>query len=429
YPAAIRAVVVGNEVLLRKEQLPAALRAYIERIKAALPGVPVTCAEPWEFWLRYQNDLLDAVSFATVHIIPYWENDPVGIGHAVGHVSQIYRHVKAQLHGKAVMIGETGWPSYGRQRQDAEATQVNQARFIREFAVRAEQENMPYNVIEAFDQPWKRNYEGAVGGHWGLYDAAGTAKFPFRGPVAEAPVWAYAAYAAMSVLFALSLLMQWRRRGLDRGGVLALLAVSVAGGGAWAGFCRDVLMASRSLLESAFGCVFAVSLAALILALGGVLAAWCGAGLPPPALASAGHLSRGLRRQDGCFGGEAGLLGGLRLVFLFGAALVCVLLVFDPGARDVPLALYVVPAVGFAVLAWIQGRSDAGLEEILLAAWIGFAGLWIAVAEHLLMVKGEPWRVADAVNHHALAWTALCLLLSGAVLAPALAEWRGRRPH
>ena len=27
------------------------------------------------------------------------------------------------------------------------------------------------NLIEAFDQPWKRQLEGAVGGHWGMFDA------------------------------------------------------------------------------------------------------------------------------------------------------------------------------------------------------------------------------------------------------------------
>ena len=44
YPAAIRAVVVGNEALLRREQPVAAMRAYIERVKAALPSVPTSTA-------------------------------------------------------------------------------------------------------------------------------------------------------------------------------------------------------------------------------------------------------------------------------------------------------------------------------------------------------------------------------------------------
>src|SRR3712207_7426712 len=33
-----------------------------------------------------------------------------------------------------------------------------------------------YNIIEAFDQPWK-THEGSVGPYWGLFDAARVAKF------------------------------------------------------------------------------------------------------------------------------------------------------------------------------------------------------------------------------------------------------------
>ncbi len=34
----------------------------------------------------------------------------------------------------------------------------------------AKREKYRVNVIEAFDQPWKRALEGTVGGHWGLFD-------------------------------------------------------------------------------------------------------------------------------------------------------------------------------------------------------------------------------------------------------------------
>ena len=37
---------------------------------------------------------------------------------------------------------------------------------------RAKREHFRVNVIEAFDQPWKRALEGTVGGHWGLFDDA-----------------------------------------------------------------------------------------------------------------------------------------------------------------------------------------------------------------------------------------------------------------
>lgn len=430
YPAVIRAVIVGNEVLLRREQTPAMMRAHIERVKAAAPGMPVTYADVWEFWLRYQQDLLGSVSFATVHILPYWEDDPVGISDAIDHVSRIYRHAKDVLKGKEVLVGETGWPSYGRQRQEAEPSLVNQARFIREFALRAESEKMPYNVIEAFDQPWKRESEGAVGGYWGLYTADGIAKFPFRGPVAEAPSWSNAAYGAMAAFFGLFVVVQWRRRKLGAASLAALLAISISGGGAWVGFCRYWVMTSRTPVEWAYSGLYAGLLLVATVSLAIPLADWCATGKPLPALASASQLAQWLRHKGQGVDGTARWLGALRFGFLFGAALVCLVLVFDLRSRDFPLALFSVPATGLALLAWGKGKNDAGLEEILLAAWIGFAGLWIAVAEHLVIPQDEPWRWADGVNPYALGWAGLCLVLAGAVLGPVVVELRtGQRQH
>ena len=51
YPETVRAVVVGNEVLLRGDLSAADLAASIRAMKAAVK-VPVTYADVWEFWLR-----------------------------------------------------------------------------------------------------------------------------------------------------------------------------------------------------------------------------------------------------------------------------------------------------------------------------------------------------------------------------------------
>ena len=425
YPGTIRAIIVGNEVLLRGEQPASAMRAYIERVKAAVPGVPVTYADVWEFWLRNQAELADVVSFATVHILPYWEDAPVDIDNAVGHVSHIYQHVKDNLKDMKVMIGETGWPSYGRQRQGAVPSLVNQARFIREFAVRAQLENIDYNVIEAFDQPWKRKSEGAVGGYWGLFDTLDNPKFPFRGPVAEAPAWGRLGYAAMASFFAVFML--WERRRLSGDRILGLLAVSIIGGGVCVGYWRDLAMANRNLLEWAVTGSYAIFQFAAVLVLGRALAAWCAEGLPPPCLAPASHLARWARRNDQRFDAPARLFGALRFVFLFGAALVSLLLVFDARYRDFPLALYAFPALGLALLAWIHGKNEADLEEILLAGWIGFAGVWIAVFEHVIIPRDEPWRLAVGINLQAIAWMGLCLLLATSVLGPVIVKLRTRQ--
>ncbi|MCZ7566504.1 MAG: hypothetical protein M5U08_24140 [Burkholderiales bacterium] len=131
-PEAVRAVIVGNEVLLRREQPPERLRAMIERVRTAVPQ-PVTYADVWEFWLRHR-ELAQSVSFVTVHILPYWEDDPVPVERAVGHLKHVYGEVRQAFPGKAVLLGETGWPSAGRNRAGAVPGRVNQARFIREFS-------------------------------------------------------------------------------------------------------------------------------------------------------------------------------------------------------------------------------------------------------------------------------------------------------
>ena len=53
---------------------------------------------------------------------------------------------------------------------------------IEETLALAQRENFRVNVIEAFDQPWKRQLEGSTGGYWGIFDRARQApKFSFTG--------------------------------------------------------------------------------------------------------------------------------------------------------------------------------------------------------------------------------------------------------
>ncbi len=73
--------------------------------------------------------------------------------------------------GKEILIGETGWPSAGRMREGALPSRTNQARVVSEILDLAKREGFRVNLIEAYDQPWKRKLEGTVGGYWGLFDS------------------------------------------------------------------------------------------------------------------------------------------------------------------------------------------------------------------------------------------------------------------
>jgi glucan 1,3-beta-glucosidase len=395
----IDAVVVGNEVLLRREQPPAGLRAYLERVRAATP-VPVTYADVWEFWLR-NPALAEAVSFVTVHMLPYWEDDPVPVDRAVDHVVRMHARVREALPGRPILIGEVGWPSRGRRREGAVPSLVNQARFVREFAIAAERNGLRYNVIEAFDQPWKRRLEGTVGGHWGMDDSAGRAKFPLRGPVAEAPDWRPGPIGAVLGAVAFVALGVLRTPRPGAAGATFLAFAGAAAGALLARQVEVVKTASRDAFEWAVGAGFtaAAALACLLCAL--ALARWL-AGERPAVPAAASELARWFRTNVSRRSTAERWLGTLRFVVLFAAALVSLLLAFDPRYRDFPLAGFAAPAVGFALVAWVARGTPGEAEE-----------RWLA----LVLVAAAPvilWRETPT-NVDALAWIALCGALAASV--------------
>ncbi|WP_068827949.1 glycoside hydrolase family 17 protein [Pseudomonas sp. BMS12] len=199
-PDVIEAVIVGNEALLRKEVTGEQLVRLIERVKAEV-AQPVTYADVWEFWLQYPQ-VAPAVDFITIHLLPYWEDEPSGIDAALDQVANVRRSFGNAYAPKDILIGETGWPSEGRQRETALPSRINQALFVRGFVKLAEDNGWRYNLIEAFDQPWKRASEGAVGGYWGLFDANRQDKGILAGPVSNLPHWPLWLGASGLLLFA-----------------------------------------------------------------------------------------------------------------------------------------------------------------------------------------------------------------------------------
>src|SRR6476646_6598402 len=188
HPGTITALVVGNEVLLRGEMTTSDLAAHIRSVKSRVT-VPVTYADVWEFWLR-NREVYDAVDFVTIHILPYWEDIPVRAKFAATHVDSIRKRMAVAFPGKEILIGETGWPSAGRMREGALPSRTNQARVVSEILGLAKQENFRVNLIEAYDQPWKRQLEGTVGGYWGLIDSVQRAvKYPPNEAISNFPFW------------------------------------------------------------------------------------------------------------------------------------------------------------------------------------------------------------------------------------------------
>jgi exo-beta-1,3-glucanase (GH17 family) len=188
HPTTVAAIIVGSEVLLRGDMTVGDLRQTIQSVKPRV-SVPVTYADVWEFWLRYREVGAD-VDFVTAHFLPYWEDVPPRAEDAAAHVDDIRKQVVAAFPGKEILIGETGWPSFGRMRDGALASRVNQARFISQILERARRDKFRVNLFEAYDEPWKRRWEGTVGGYWGLFDGTERKlKYPAGVAISNYPFW------------------------------------------------------------------------------------------------------------------------------------------------------------------------------------------------------------------------------------------------
>ncbi|RTL54621.1 MAG: glycosyltransferase [Bradyrhizobiaceae bacterium] len=185
-------VVVGNETLYRDDLKIDDLIEYIQRVKRQV-SVPVTTGEIWSMW-RDEPQLASNVDFIAAHILPYWNNIPVG--EAVDYSMNIYKLLRDTFPGKRVVVAEFGWPSAGYNLRQADPGPFEQASVLRNFVARADAIGMDYNIVEAIDQPWKF-FEGGVGPYWGILNAAREPKFSWTGPVVDQDYWKIATIAIL----------------------------------------------------------------------------------------------------------------------------------------------------------------------------------------------------------------------------------------
>jgi exo-beta-1,3-glucanase (GH17 family) len=211
-PDTITRVIVGNEVLLRKDMSVAELIKHIRMVKASVRQ-PVSYADVWEMWLK-NPELGQEVDFITVHFLPYWEDIPMPVEIAVDHIASIYKRLQEAFPGKPILIGEAGWPDAGRSREGSIPGRIEHAKFINEFCHMADEKGWDYNIIEAFDQPWKSLQEGTVGGHWGILDAERRLKPIFNSQISANPYWILCLSASM-LLAAIIAISNIRRSGFN----------------------------------------------------------------------------------------------------------------------------------------------------------------------------------------------------------------------
>ena len=377
YPKTIIALVVGNETLLRKDITVPDLIATLRAVKAQT-AVPVTYADVWEFWLS-NRELRDAVDFVTIHILPYWENEPVRAELAAAHVGEIRRRVAAVFPGKEILIGEIGWPSEGRMREAALPSRVNQARVVSEILDLARREKFRVNVFEAYDESWKREVEGTVGGSWGLFDSVQrTLKYPAGIPISNFPSWKLQMVCglALAILVFGAACLTLRRRP-NEAGLVAWIAVGLSATAA--GLLFGVT--AQRMVEQSYG-------VGLWLVWGSLLAA----ATASPVLGAIALMSgRPLPSFLEVLGPEGyrtvspltTLHGLVWIVIVVIGTATAIGLVFDPRFIDFPFAPLTMATVPFAATALLNPTSKDihPLAESIFAGVFSVAAIYVGINE------------------------------------------------
>ncbi len=290
----INALMVGNETLFRRDLTPDQLAEVVKRVKREVGGaVPVSTGEIYSellnpddadeqlrpsnslnLWQRLYDfsehlyhqafggadepqtpsqralateRLVSTLDFVAVHVLPYWGGIPPD--GAVDATVKIYGQLREKFKGKRIVIAEFGWPSSGYNRNAAVPGKFEQAEIMRGFVARANALGIDYNLVEAYDQPWK-TIEGSVGAYWGLFDnQSHQPKFAWAGPLTDEDGWKSGAVAvSVGVLLSLPVLAI-----VGATAVQAFLLASAAHAvGAWAATVFDYWVSHYFVAGAAF---------------------------------------------------------------------------------------------------------------------------------------------------------------------------------
>ncbi|MCL4151778.1 UNVERIFIED_CONTAM: hypothetical protein GTU68_062746 [Idotea baltica] len=159
--------VVGNEVLLRRELSEQDVLNYINRVKQALPNIPVGYVDAY-YQFHERPRLVDACDVILANCYPFWEG--ASIDDASTYLKQMYAVTKNAAQGKPVVIAETGWPNEGRNTKDAAPSDINAMKYFINVNAWAKKDDISFFYFSSFDESWKVHEEGDVGARWGIWD-------------------------------------------------------------------------------------------------------------------------------------------------------------------------------------------------------------------------------------------------------------------
>jgi glucan 1,3-beta-glucosidase len=270
-------------------------------------------------------------------------------------------------------------------REGALPSRTNQARVVSEILGLAKQENFRVNLIEAYDQPWKRQLEGTVGGYWGLIDSVQRAvKYPPGEAISNFPFWKLQMGCGMGLsifVFGAAWMTLRRRPWTPRLSSWIAVGMSATTVGILLGVAGDKMFYESYGFGGwlGWGALLAAAIASPLLCANALMS---GRALPT--------FLELLGPRDG--------RSGSMLTMILGAVLVVTTLigtetalgfVFDPRYRDFPFAALTMAVVPFAVLTLLN-RPQEGTRPIAEAV---FSGLLAGSALYTIFNEGSAnWQ-------------------------------------
>jgi exo-beta-1,3-glucanase (GH17 family) len=162
-------IIVGSEVLLRNDLTITQLTDYINQVKTACPGIPVSYADVYSEIIEHKT-LIDIIDFISINCYPIWEG--VSIDCAIKSFHQSYLSVHAIANGKEIFISESGWKTFGNPLGEAIPSMANAVRYLKELLQWQKATGIIVNIFSAFEEPWKLPNDGG----WGLFNSNATLK-------------------------------------------------------------------------------------------------------------------------------------------------------------------------------------------------------------------------------------------------------------
>jgi len=249
----------------------------------------------------------------------------------------------------------------------------------------ARHENFRVNLFEAYDESWKREIEGTVGGSWGLFDSAQrTLKYPPGIPISNFPLWKLqmcSGIALATLVFGVAWLTL--RRKPREAGLATWFAVGLSA--TTAGILLGV--AAQKMVYESYGAGSWLLWGSLLLAataspVSGANALMSGRALPA-FLEVVGPKNCRTRSVPAFMHGSV-----LIVTAVIGTA-TALGLVFDPRFIDFPFAALTIAAVPFAAVTLLNPVRN-GIRPMAESA---FAGLFLGTAIYVGLNEGPAnWQ-------------------------------------